>query len=141
RDQPAPRLSRLQLGASRGSRLPYRPESGMRFWNDPRWGRSNSASMGNGPADEPTGRIAMMRSNLPARGAAALLAALLVAFGAAAQDGGDREAASQPAEPPATEGTEPDAAEPPGRGADPDDVFVPSEEIGADEEVTFPVDI
>lgn len=79
-------------------------------------------------------------------GVLALLLASL-ALGASAQEGSDgpsesTEASREAAESPAPE-QEPPAAQAPERNARPDeeDVFIPSEEIAADEEVTFPVDI
>jgi hypothetical protein len=69
-----------------------------------------------------------------------VLAALaLVAAGSPAQDDApgqaDPAANSEPASPPAPESAPLPAPNPA------DDVFVPTEEIAADEEVTFPVDI
>lgn len=61
-----------------------------------------------------------------------------LSLGALAQD--DAEEAPPP--PPATEeGGQSENAEPREAGGDADDVFIPSEEIPADEEVTFPVNI
>lgn len=65
----------------------------------------------------------------------ALLAALAVAAEAQAPEPG---AALPPAEAPEAEAPEPEAPEPADAS---DEVFIPSEEIQADEEVTFPVDI
>lgn len=67
---------------------------------------------------------------------AAAAAALLA--GAFAQEADQEAERPAPAERPETESATP--PEPRGR-AEGDDVFVPTEEIGADEEITFPVDI
>ena len=83
---------------------------------------------------------------------AVLISIGLVAVPALAQDAGDA-AASPPASPPAgssppAEQATPPATGPAGSGDDSDrratgddDEFIPSEEIPADEEVTFPVNI
>jgi len=65
----------------------------------------------------------------------AALAALVLASPAAAQD-------EQPAPPETAQDAERDRSAPrrPAAGGE-DDVFIPTEEIGADEEVVFPVDI
>ena len=79
--------------------------------------------------------------------------ALTLSLGAAAQeeDGADAPAEPEtPAEaetppaaesPPAAQTPPRDTAGPPAPGEGLDDIFIPSEEIAADEEVTFPVDI
>ena len=62
-----------------------------------------------------------------------ILGALLIAFAAAVSFAQDTENEEAPAPP---------TASPPDTGSDDsDDVFIPSEEIPADQEVTFPVDI
>jgi len=68
---------------------------------------------------------------------AGLVAALVLAMPSAAQD--ERPAPPEPAQDTAQDRS----PTPSGRPApdENDDVFIPSEEIGADEEVTFPVDI
>jgi len=73
-----------------------------------------------------------------------LAGVLALGFAASAQEDGDRSAAP-PAQAPQTPRTEAPAPGPRGQAQRPaddeDDVFVPTEEIGADEEVVFPVDI
>jgi len=69
--------------------------------------------------------------------AAGLAAALLLAMPSAAQD--ERPTPPEPA-PDAGQDRGPASSGRPASDED-DDVFIPSEEIGADEEVTFPIDI
>lgn len=70
--------------------------------------------------------------------ALAVLVAALWAVGSSAQDGSDtpsRPTAPSPETAPPRQPTPTDA------GADEDEIFVPTEEIPADQEITFPVDI
>jgi hypothetical protein len=52
-----------------------------------------------------------------------------------------RPPAQEPARPPADEPAQPASEDAEGPGTDVDDVFIPTEEVLADEEITFPVDI
>ena len=67
---------------------------------------------------------------------AALFAVLALGSSAGAQDEPDA-----PAEPAETEPAGEETPAPPRSAGDADDVFIPTEEIAADEEVVFPVDI
>jgi hypothetical protein len=89
----------------------------------------------------------LARTKTIAWAAAALLPVGALPWGAWAQEPGQSEAEARP---PARE--EPDTREAPREGASPapgaedlpdveDDVFIPTEEIPADEEITFPVNI
>ena len=70
--------------------------------------------------------------------ALAVLVAALWAVGTSAQDDGD--APSPPSAPPSD--TAPAEPVPPDAGiAGSDEIFVPTEEVPADQEITFPVDI
>ncbi|HEX6993768.1 MAG TPA: hypothetical protein VF339_06430 [Gammaproteobacteria bacterium] len=76
----------------------------------------------------------------------ALAGVLALGSGAGAQEDGDTSAAPPEQAPPRAEAPAPaqrdEARRPRGEADDAeDDVFVPTEEIGADEEVVFPVDI
>jgi hypothetical protein len=51
------------------------------------------------------------------------------------------EPARPPAQEPAGQPAEPASEDPDAAGVDMDDVFIPTEEVLADEEITFPVDI
>ena len=67
------------------------------------------------------------------------LVALALLLGAPVAIAQDEPPATPPAAPPAAPETPPAAT--PDAGSDDDDVFIPTEELSADEEVTFPVDI
>ena len=72
---------------------------------------------------------------------AALLALSAFAVWAPAQESGapDEKAAAE--QTPAPAPSPPSSSPPAAAAADEDDVFVPSEELSAEDEVTFPVDI
>lgn len=103
-------------------------------------------------------RIRSFRVSRSSRLSTALLAAAIAAGGAALQHALAQDESNEPRQGAENRGSEP-APGPgaqsgagsgsrqgrdeggPNAGAGADDVFIPSEEIGADEEVTFPVDI